>query len=178
MGVVLVALASARAAVLAVTPDAGTIAFELPASLHLVEGRAPRFDGRLDTSALTGALTVDAASLTTGLGPRDSRMTWHCLDATRFPTIALAVARIEGAVAGLRAGSGSGAITLEGALTIRDVTRSVVIAATYAWEGDALRLKGRHPLSWADWNVPDPSILLSTVSPQMTVSFDVLASPS
>jgi polyisoprenoid-binding protein YceI len=178
MGFLWIACGAAWAAVLAVAPDRGTLGFELPASLHAVSGRAPAFGGTLDTDALTGALTIDAGALTTGLGPRDSRMTWHCLEVARFPTIALAVNRIDGATEGLRAGAGSGAVTLEGTLTIRDVTRPVAILASYAWEGDALRLRGRHALAWTDWSIPDPSTLLSTVSPELTVTFDVLASPS
>lgn len=178
MGFLSIACATAWAAALAVAPGGGTLTFELPASLHVVEGRALVFDGKLDTDALTGALTIDASALTTGLGPRDSRMTWHCLEVARFPTIALVVTGIDGAVDGLRAGAGSGAVTLEGTLTIRDVTRPVAILAAYAWEGDALRLRGRHALAWGDWSIPDPSTLLSTVSPELTVTFDVLASPS
>lgn len=178
MGLLLSACASAAAAILAIAPGEGALIFELPASLHVVEGRAPAFRGELDTGALTGTFTVDAAALTTGLGPRDSRMTAHCLEVARFPTVSLVVSRIDGAVDGLRAGLGAGTVTLGGTLAVRDVTRDVAILASYAWEGERLRIRGRHALAWAEWGIPDPSTLLSTVSPQMTVTFDLIASPS
>ena len=75
-------------------------------------------------------------------------------------------------------GGRGGDIVLVGTLTLRDVTLPVRVAASYAWEGEALRLRGRHSLLWADWNIPDPSILLSTVRPEVTVIFDLIASPS
>jgi polyisoprenoid-binding protein YceI len=178
MGFLLIACATASAAVLGVAPGAGRLTFQLPASLHTVDGEAEGFVGTLDTDTLRGSLTVDAASLTTGLGPRDSRMTWYCLEAPRFAAIQLDVTAIDGAVAELRSGAGTGALTLTGTLTIRDVARPVAIPATFAWEGDNLRLKGRHAMKWTDWNIPDPSTLLSTVGPELTVSFDLLASPS
>jgi len=178
MAILLGACSAALAAVLGVSPERGSVSFELPASLDTVRGRAPAFAGSLDTERLTATVTFEAASLTTGLGPRDSRMRWHCLEAPLFPTITLVVTRIEGAVAGLHAGAGTGDVTLVGTLAIRDVVRPVRVAATYAWEGGAVRLKGRHALAWAEWNIPDPSTLLSTVNPEMTVTFYLLASPS
>ncbi len=178
MGFVAITCATALAAVLDVEPGGGRLSFQLASSLHAVDGQALAFRGQLDTDTLAGALEVDAAALTTGLGPRDSRMSWFCLEAPRFPVIQLVVQRVEGAVAGLRAGAGAGAVTLTGLLTIRDVVRPVAIPATYAWEGENLRLKGRHDMKWTDWNIPDPSTLLSTVSPDMSVTFDVLARPS
>ncbi len=169
--------ATTLAAVLAVSPGDGRLGFTLESSLHAVEGQALAFSGQLDTSALTGQLVIDAPGLTTGLGPRDARMSWVCLEAQRFPAISLVVSDIDGSVKGLRSGAGTGAIQLIGALTIRDVTRDVAVAATYAWEGETLHIQGRHDLRWADWNIPDPSTLLSIVSPDVVVTFDVVARP-
>ncbi|MFN7144212.1 MAG: YceI family protein [Myxococcota bacterium] len=178
MGLLLIVMSTVSAAVLGVEPGSGRLAFALPSSLHTVEGQALGFSGKLDTDRLNGRLTVDPAALTTGLGPRDSRMAGYCLETARYPTIELVVTRIEGAVAGLRSGAGAGTVTLSGTLTIRDVERPVAIPATYAWEGDNLRMKGRHDMKWSDWNIPDPSTLLSKAGSELTVSFDVLARPS
>ena len=170
--------ATTLAAVLAVSPGDGRLGFTLESSLHTVEGQSLAFNGQLDTSALTGSLQVDVSGLTTGLGPRDARMNHICLEAQRFPAISLVVTDIDGSTTGMRAGAGAGAVQLVGTLTIRDVTKDVNVAATYAWEGDSLHLQGRHTLRWADWNIPDPSTLLSTVSPELVVTFDVVARPS
>ncbi|MDP2313358.1 MAG: YceI family protein [Pseudomonadota bacterium] len=178
MGLWFAMCAPAFAAVLGFGPGDGQVAFQLASSLHGVEGQALAFSGQLDTAARTGTFTVEAGGLTTGLGPRDSRMLAWCLEATRFPAITLVVSRIEGALAPFGGGAGSGVLSLIGTLTIRDVTRDVVVPATFAWEGEKLRIKGRHDMKWTDWNLPDPSTVLSTVSPDMAVVFDIVARPS
>jgi polyisoprenoid-binding protein YceI len=178
MGLWLAGCATAMATVLGVGAEDGRVEFHNTASLHAFDGQARRYAGQLDTAALVGDLTVEAASLSTGLGPRDSRLLSWCLEAVRFPSIHLAVARITGAVEGLQRAAGTGGLTLQGTLTIRDVVRDVAIPATYAWEGPNLRLKGRYDMKWTDWNLPDPSTVLSTVAPEMDVTFDVLAKPS
>lgn len=169
---------AAHGAVLGVQPGSGRLGFELATSVRPVSGDALGFSGSLDTDTFTGILTVDATALTTGYGPRDSRMLSTCLEVARFPAIQLVVSGIDGEVAGLRRGAGTGTITLAGTLTIRDVARPVAVALTYAWEGEDLRLKGRHTLSWADFGVPDPSTLLAQVGPEVTILFDLVARPS
>jgi polyisoprenoid-binding protein YceI len=169
---------AANGAVLGVSPGSGRLGFELQTSVKPVSGEALGFSGSIDTDALTGTLSVDATALTTGFGPRDSRMLTTCLEVARFPAIQLVVASIEGDIAGLRHGAGTGAVTLAGTLTIRDVVRPVSVPATYAWEGDDLRIKGRQALAWADFGVPDPSTLLAQVRPEVTILFDLVARPS
>ena len=126
--------------------------------------------------ALAEALPL-ALSIMLRRSPRDSRLLTWCLEVARFPTIELSVTRIDGAIDGLRAGAGTGTVTLHGTLTLRDLTREVAIPAAYAWEGPNLRIKGRYDMKWTDWNLPDPSTVLSTVAPDMYVRFDVLGRP-
>ncbi len=178
MGLWFAMCATAAATVLGFGPGDGRVAFHLASTLHAVEGQALAFVGQLDTDTRTGTFTVDAGALTTGLGPRDSRMAAWSLEATRFPAIAFVVTRIDGGLAELTNRAGSGTLSLVGTLTIRDVTRDVVVPATFAWEGEKLRIKGRHDMKWTDWNLPDPSTVLSTVSPEMAVVFDVVARPT
>ena len=142
------------------------------------EGVAP-FTGHLDTSALKGELSIDAGALTTENGPRDTRMHAYCLESTRFPAITFHVIAITGDAAVLKSGAGSGTIALTGPLTIRDVTKTVSVPASFTWDGATLRLNGRYDLKWADYGVPDPGIVISALDPNMYVTFDLLsASPA
>ena len=59
---------------------------------------------------------------------------------------------------------------------MRSSSRDVVIPATYTWEGDSVRLTGTHEVKWPDYGVPDPSILISTLYPEVNVQFNVLLS--
>lgn len=178
MVALLLLLSSAHAASLAFTGADSTVSFHNAASLHEFSGKAKTFSGTIDTTALTGQLTITTSAMTTFLGPRDDKMRSYCLETSRFPAITFTVSSITGSVDGIKAGSGTGSVTLVGKLTIRDVTRDVQIPATYTWEGGSLRLKGNYAMKWTDYNVPDPSILISTLYPDMSVNFDILAKPA
>ncbi len=151
----------------------GSISFHNKASLHEFDGVAQNFSGTLDTVAGTGSMTVQAASLTTKLGPRDSKMHNFCLESSTYGTITFQVSSIGGDTAGLQSGQGSGSVTLNGTLTIRSVPQAVSISANYTHSEGALRLKGAHAMKWGDYGVPDPSILISKLYPDMTVRFNV-----
>ena len=168
-------IALARGAVLSFGSTDGSIGFHAVASLHEFDGKAGNFSGSLDTTLLTGTLVLQAASLTTALGPRDERMREYCLETEHFSDIRFDVSSITGSLEGFQAQRGSGGIFLVGLLTIRDVSQKMQVPATYSWENGGLRLTGRVPLHWADFGIPDPSVVMSTLSPEITVQFDILA---
>jgi polyisoprenoid-binding protein YceI len=175
---VLLPTAIAAAAELNVSEATGRLGFHAQATLADFDGVADTFHGHLSTDTGTGELIVDAHGLSTGLGPRDSRMLTWCLEVDRFPEIRFTVQALRGDTAGLQQGTGNGSVVLAGLLAVRDVTRPVEVPATWAWEGPNLHLKGKLDMRWTDWNVPDPSVLLSTLEPDMSVVFDVVAKPS
>lgn len=134
--------------------------------------------GFVDPVARRGMLDIPTASLSTGSGPRDARMLAYCLEAPRFPTIHFAVTTITGDVAALKAGGPAGTVTLVGALTIRDVTRTISVPASFAYDATGLKLSGRYDLLWGDFGIPDPSVVIATLAPEMYVSFDIVAATS
>ena len=64
-------------------------------------------------------------------------------------------------------------MNLHGQLAIRSTTRDLVIPATYAWSDDGLQLAGKSTVTWTDFGVPDPSIMISKVQPALDLRFDV-----
>ncbi len=166
-------VAWARAATLEIDPAASALRVYATSSLHAFEIEARTLSGRVDPARRDGAIVVPVAALTTGLGPRDARMRTWCLDERAFPEIRYDVDTIEGGDPG--AGTGAGDATLRGRLRIRDTARALEIPVTWSWEGGRLRVRGRAPLRWADWGVPDPAVLLSTMGPEVVVTFDVVA---
>jgi len=147
------------------------VTFELSSTLHDFDGQAKSFSGSLDTDAGTGSLTIDATSLTTDLGPRDSKMHSFCLESGTYSTISFELTSIGGDAAGLQSGAGAGKISLNGNLTIRDMVLEVEIPTEYSFEGAALTLKGKLGMSWKTFEVPDPSILISKLAPDMKIKF-------
>ena len=161
---------------LSFTEKTSSITMDLTASLHPIHGTANNFSGELDLGdEVTGSLTVQADALDTGLGLRDKRMRSYCLDTKRYPTITFDVRSASGDTDGLASGSGSGSITFNGSLNIRSSTRDVAIPMEYTWSGDTLKLTGTYEMQWADYGVPDPSIPLSKLYPDMSVTFDISA---
>lgn len=171
------ALSSATAMAADLPFDASsTLTFHNAATLGDFTGTAP-ITGSIDPVAGKGTLDIATTGLRTGSGPRDARLQSYCLEVTRFPAITFRATAISGDVAALKKGGGSGNVTITGPLTIRDVTKTVSVPATYTWTGDELRLSGRYDLLWADYGIPDPAIAISALDPAMYVTFDLVARP-
>ena len=147
-----------------------TVTFHNTASLHGIDGVAKAFRGSFDSDAGTGVLTVQTRSMTTNLGPRDKKMHTYCLEVDKFPTIEFNVAKVQGGDA-LNSGAYRGRVNLDGELTIRDVTRKISVPTSFETVGKDLILKGEIAFKWTDFDVPDPSIFISTLYPDMSVKF-------
>ena len=152
---------------------AGSVQFFNEASLHKFDGEAPDFKATFDTEAMTGTLVVQTKTMTTHLFPRDSKMRSYCLEVKKYPTITFNLTGMEGNTAAMAAGAGSGSVILRGTLTIRDTTLPVSFPATYSVSTNELSMKGSYAFKWTDFNIPDPSIIVSTLYPDMSVEFNV-----
>lgn len=107
-----------------IQPEASEITFRATSRLMNAEGHFGRFSGDVvaDPAGPTGArinLTIDAASLETGIEMRDKHLrSADFVDIERFPTIAFQSVRVE--AAGRRA-------TVMGRLTLHGVTREIAV---------------------------------------------------
>lgn len=107
-----------------IQPEASGITFRATSRLMNAEGHFGRFSGDVvaDPAGPTGArinLTIDAASLETGIEMRDKHLrSADFFDIERFPTIAFQSVRVE--AAGRRA-------TVMGRLTLHGVTREIAV---------------------------------------------------
>ncbi len=159
---------------------AGKVDFDMTASLHGITGSAKAFSGEVtidDAKPVSGKYVFQANSITTNLNVRDSRMHNYCLEVERFPTVEFLIRDVTGDVEGLRSRTGSGSLVLKGTMTVRSTAREVDITSSYNWTPEGkLRLSGNHELKWSDYGVPDPSIVISTLYPEMRFSFDTTLS--
>jgi polyisoprenoid-binding protein YceI len=107
-----------------IQPEASEITFRATSRLMNAEGRFSKFSGEVlvDPAVLTGGritLTIDAASLDTGIEMRDNHLrSSDFFDVARFPTVAFQSVRIE--AAGRRA-------IVVGRLTLHGVTREITV---------------------------------------------------
>ena len=153
--------------------NSGSVQFFNEASLHKFEGNAKSFAASMDTDSLTGSLVVQTKSMTTNLGPRDSKMHDFCLESDKYGTITFTVTGMDGDTEALKAGTGEGKVTLKGNLKIRDATKAVSMPASFSAAGGSVTLNGSYAFKWTDFNIPDPSIFISTLYPDMSVKFNV-----
>ena len=157
----------------------GAITFHMVATLHSIDGTAKNFSGEIfvgEERESPASLTIQASSLTTHLGIRDGRMHDYVLGIADFPTLKIDVHSITGDdIAGFNAGKGEGQVNLNGKMTVRSSTRDVKIPATYRVGDGMMNLQGTYTLDWTDFNLPDPSIAISTLKPKVEVKFDVTA---
>jgi polyisoprenoid-binding protein YceI len=174
LAILLAAPLSAHAGRFIGDDTSGSIHFEMEASLHRVPGTVTSFTTELNLKdSITGKVVVQGAGIKTGIGVRDKRMYSFCLETDRFPTIEFEVRGAKGDTEGLLSKEGTGSVNLHGQLKIRSTTRDVVIPATYTWSDGQLQLSGTKQIKWTDYGVPDPSILISTLYPDVSVSFDM-----
>jgi polyisoprenoid-binding protein YceI len=117
-------LAGAESLRFRIQPEASEITFRATSRLMNAEGHFGRFSGDVvaDPTGPTGArisLTIDAASLETGIEMRDKHLRGaDFFDIERFPTIAFQSVRVE--ASGRRA-------TVTGRLTLHGVTREIAV---------------------------------------------------
>jgi polyisoprenoid-binding protein YceI len=60
--------------------------------------------------------------------------------------------------------------SLKGVLTIRDVSKDIELPVEIAKENNRYAISGGIQISWAEFNVEDPSILIARLDPTATIS--------
>lgn len=170
-------VAATHGAPLVLGPDVGGgVKFQVGSSAGATEGHVDVFEAQLDVDARTGFFVGQAATVSTGLGPRDQRILYYALDVANFRVIRFDLVRIEGSVAELASKAGSGVLRLIGVLSIRDVASPLAVPATFTWEATSLHIQGEAAFDWATFGVPDPSVLIARVEPTVRVAFDLMGS--
>jgi len=150
------------------------VRFDVGSTLHNVPADITRFTAELEIKdTISGKLTVQSDSITTGIGVRDKRLYSYCLSTDQYPTIDFNIRSVSGDTEAFQGASGSGTITLHGALKIRSTTKDFAVPAQFTWNETGVALKGTTPLSWSDFGIPDPSILISKVEPVLNLEFDL-----
>jgi polyisoprenoid-binding protein YceI len=158
----------AAALVYRINPAKAEAGFDLKATMHTVHGKTTRVTGEVTVDeapdgamALSGRIEVGAASLDTGNSSRDKTMHGESLDVVKYPLIVLVPQQYDPKTG-----------TLTGALTIRDVTRPVSIAAKLDRPAaDRIVVTGTFEVPWLEFGVPDPSFAIVRVEKTASAHF-------
>lgn len=133
-----------------IQPEASEITFRATSRLMNADGHFSRFSGEVlvDPAVLTTGritLTIDAASLDTGIEMRDNHLrSSDFFDAARFPTVAFLSVRIE--AAGRRA-------TVVGRLTLHGVTREIAVPIDVQITSTALVASGEFIVNRGEYGI-------------------------
>jgi polyisoprenoid-binding protein YceI len=130
----------------------------LGASLETV-GRTDQVTGEITiegTSVTEGSFSVDLASIESDESLRDSQVNGRILETEQFPTAEFALTTpIE--LDALPADGEVVTVDATGDLTIHGVTQAVTIALEAQRDGEAINVSGSTPITWADYDIGDPS---------------------
>jgi polyisoprenoid-binding protein YceI len=107
-----------------IDPSRSTIAFKVRHMLGTAKGRFAKFKGTIvvdrdHPEQSSVSVTIDAASIDTGIGKRDEHLRSEPFDVAKYPEITFKSRRVK------QTGANTGEIT--GDLTMHGVTRSVVL---------------------------------------------------
>ena len=133
-----------------IQPEASEITFRATSRVMNADGHFSRFSGdvTVDPAVLTSGritLTIDAASLDTGIEMRDNHLrSSDFFDVARFPTVAFQSVRIE--AAGRRA-------TVVGRLTLHGVTREIAVPIDVQITNTALVASGEFIVNRGEYGI-------------------------
>jgi polyisoprenoid-binding protein YceI len=177
---------SLAGATFVIDPAASQVRFEIDEVLrgapNLVIGQSNGVSGQVtaDLAALAGAtigpITIDATSLATDNNMRNRAIGRWILESGDYPTITFTPT----AVVGLPQSAAIGeeiSFTIEGDLTIRDVTQPVEFAATaIAASADELRGAAQTTINRADFELSIPNVpMVANVGEQVLLAIDFVA---
>jgi polyisoprenoid-binding protein YceI len=139
-----------------IQPDASDVTFQATSRLMNADGRFHRLSGEVvadpkDFRSTRVSLSIEAASLDTGIGMRDNHLrSEDFFDVKQFPTITFESARVEGS---------GGRVMVVGRLTVRGVTREVAVPVSVNVTDTALMASGELVVNRRDFGLSYQSVL-------------------
>ncbi|MFZ2640922.1 MAG: YceI family protein [Verrucomicrobiia bacterium] len=147
------------------------VAFAVSATWNEIKGQIKelngwaRFNRPSDLNSLRGTLEVDVKNITTGSVGRDDKWRNECLEINRFPRITFTLERVTV--------TENQSFLVSGLLTIRDVTRSLVLGGQFKEEAGFYHLIGSGEMKWTDYGVSDSSTFLTKIQPDTKVFLEL-----
>jgi polyisoprenoid-binding protein YceI len=147
-----------------IDPALTSISFHLKAKMHSVHGRAALSAGSLrlntESGAMTGAVTIDAATTETGNNKRDKKMHGEVLLTADHPEIVLRVRRLEGELAR----QGASEVTLQAEIEILGHSHAIGIPSRIEINGDHFTAAFEFDIPYVEWGLDDPSTFVLRVA--------------
>ena len=150
-------------------PTSGILGFKATSRLMDADGRFHRFEGEVqaDPNALDQArvsLTVEAASVDTGIGRRDNHLrSEDFFDVARFPRITFSSQRVIPT---------DGRLLVTGHLALHGVSREITVPVKFELAGRSLRAQGEFTIRMSDYGINYRSFF-NPIRDEVTILFDL-----
>jgi polyisoprenoid-binding protein YceI len=152
-----------------VDPSSSVVQFTLGASDGAVKGTFHVASGEftLDpaTGAMTGTVTVDAASGDSGNKGRDKKMTSSQMKAQTYPAVTFSPTKFSGQLKESVDSTGQ----VEGNFTLIGQAHPMTVPMTVHIEGDRFTATGEFDVPFVTWGVKDPSLLFIKVDKEVKI---------
>jgi len=163
-------------------PGQSRVGFEARFPLGDFSGRAEQVAGQFQGDPedlrrpVTGALTVEVRSLSTGLRGRDRDMR-RALEADAHPEIRYTVTGLEASFPAVSDRSDA-LLTIRGLLAIRGVERPVRFLGRVRSRDGRLWVRGDATIRLSDFGIPPPRRLFMAVRDEVVLTFDLTLAPA
>jgi polyisoprenoid-binding protein YceI len=152
-----------------VDPASSEVHFALGATDGPVSGtfRVTAGEFTLDSAsgAMTGTVSVDAASGESGKKGRDKKMTNDQMKAQTYPAVTFAPAKFSGQVKD----SGDSTGQVEGSFTLIGQAHPITVPMTVHIEGDRFTASGSFAVPFVSWGMKDPSFMFMKVDKEVKI---------
>jgi len=122
-------------------------------------GRTSAVSGQMavkGSQVTSGSFSVDLTSVQSDQNRRDGQFQGRIMDTATYPTATFALAQpIE--LPSLPADGATVSAKAQGKLTLHGTTRDVTVTVTAKRSGEKFQVSGQIPVTFADWNIPNPS---------------------
>lgn len=173
--------ADAQPKLYAVAPGRSRVTFEAKYPLGDFSGATDRVKGEVRLNSdnvpegIAGTVTVDPATLGTGIEARDRDLR-KALETDRYPELTFTVESVQASFPSL-AERADITLTITGVMLIRGVKRPMTWTARARTEEKTLWVRGEAELRMSAFGIPPPRKLFLTVGDTVRVGFDVRLEP-
>ena len=126
---------------------------------HAAVGRTSSISGSMMVSGTTvteASFTVDMTSVTSDQSRRDGQFNGRIMDTATYPTATFTLSQpID--LGSIPADGVQRSFKATGTLTLHGVTKTVTFTVTGQDTGSIVQVAGSIPITFADWNIPNPS---------------------
>jgi len=147
---------------------------------HTAVGRTSAVTGKVTFSGTTvsaGTFSVDLTQVSSDQDRRDRQFQGRIMDTSSYPTATFTLTQPIDLGTAPAAGVQKN-VSAKGNLTIHGATRAVTVQLQARRDGNVVQVSGSIPVTFADWNIPNPSFGPVTTDDHGVIEFLLKLTPA